>query len=124
VVGKSVSQVDFHPGDLHIYPASYGPKSRFIEAISINVLEMACFGVKSFVTEKGEETWPELVKNGMIYGVNWSDLPSVIKTILKNGMPAKIPEVNAARHLIDVKNNLNEIFEAAGLGEFSPVHQL
>lgn len=124
VVGKSVSQVDFHPGDLHIYPASYGPKSRFIEAISINVLEMACFGVKSFVTEKGEETWPELVKNGMIYGVNWSDLPSVIKTILKNGMPAKIPEVNAARHLIDVKNNLNEIFEAAGFGEFSPVHQL
>jgi glycosyltransferase involved in cell wall biosynthesis len=118
VVGKSVSQIDFYPGDLHIYPASYGPSSRYIEAISINVLEMACFGVKSFVTKNGVDTWPELVKGGMIYEVDWSNAHSAISTILKNGTSAKVPEINKARELVDVKNNLNKIFNAAGLGKF------
>ena len=119
IVGKSVSQIDFYQGDLHIYPASYGPSSRYIEAISINVLEMACFGVKSFVTKNGVDTWPELVEDGMICEVDWSNAQSAINTILKNGVSAKVPEINNARELIDVKNNLNKIFSAAGLGKFA-----
>ena len=121
VVGKSVSQIEFSPGDLHIYPASYGPRSRFIEAISINVLEMACFGVKSFVTKHGVDTWPELVKDGMVLEADWSNLPSALRTILKNGTPAKVSEINKARQLIDIENNLNKIFIAARLGEFTQV---
>jgi len=119
IVGKSVSQIEFYPGDLHIYPATYGPSSRYIEAISINVIEMACFGVKSFVTKNGIDTWPELVKSGMIYEVDWSNEQSTINTILKNGVSAKVDEINNARELIDVKNNLNKIFSAAGLGKFA-----
>ena len=119
IVGKSVSQIDFYPGDLHIYPASYGPSSRYIEAISINVLEMACFGVKSFVTKNGIDTWPELVKSGMVYEVDWSNAQNAINTILKNGTSAKVDEINNARELIDIKNNLNKIFNAAGLGKFA-----
>jgi glycosyltransferase involved in cell wall biosynthesis len=119
VVGKSVSQIDFYPGDLHIYPASYGPSSRYIESVSINVLEMACFGVKSFVTKNGVDTWPELVKSGMIYEIDWSNTQSAISTILKNGASAKVPEIDKARELVDVKNNLNKIFNAAGLGRFA-----
>jgi glycosyltransferase involved in cell wall biosynthesis len=115
VVGKSVSQIDLYPGDLHIYPASYGPSSRYIEAISINVLEMACFGVKSFVTKNGTETWPELAKFGMIFEADWSDLPSVIRTILENGAPADVSEISKARELIDIQNNLNQIYFAAGV---------
>lgn len=118
VVGKSVSQIEFYPGDLHIYPASYGPSSRYIEAISINVLEMACFGVKSFVTKGGVDTWPELVKGGMIYEVDWSTAQRAISTILENGASAKVPEIDKARELVDIKNNLNKIFSAAGLGKF------
>jgi len=119
VVGKSVSQIDFYPGDLHIYPASYGPSSRYIESVSINVLEMACFGVKSFVTKNGVDTWPELVKSGMIYEIDWSNAQSAISTILKNGASAKVPEIDKARELVDVKNNLNKIFNAAGIGRFA-----
>lgn len=119
IAGKSVSQIEFYPGDLHIYPATYGPSSRYIEAISINVLEMACFGVKSFVTKNGVDTWPELVKSGMVFEVDWSNEQSTINTILKNGVSAKVDEINNARELIDVKNNLNKIFSAAGLGKFA-----
>lgn len=119
IVGKSVTQIEFYPSDLHIYPAMYGPSSRYIEAISINVLEMACFGVKSFVTKNGIDTWPELVKSGMVYEVDWSNAQNAINTILKNGTSAKVDEINNARELIDVKNNLNKIFNAAGLGKFA-----
>jgi glycosyltransferase involved in cell wall biosynthesis len=115
VVGKSISQVEFYPDDIHIYPATYGSGSRFIESVSINVLEMACFGVKSFVTEHGVDTWPELVCYGIIYEVDWSDLPSAISTILKNALPLEVSTVNKVRQLIDVTNNLNKIFASAGL---------
>lgn len=119
VVGKSVSQIEFNSGDIHIYPATYGPSSKYTESISINVLEMACFGVISFVTKGGVDTWPELIKGGMIYEVDWSIAQSAISTILENGASAKVPEIDKARELVDIKNNLNKIFNAAGLGKFS-----
>jgi glycosyltransferase involved in cell wall biosynthesis len=119
IVGKSVSQIEFNPGDLHIYPATYGAKSRFIEAISINVLEMACFGVKSFVTKNGVDTWPELVKHGMIHEVDWENLSSTLKTIRDESASAKVLDIDYARDLIDVNNNINQIFNSAGLGRFS-----
>jgi glycosyltransferase involved in cell wall biosynthesis len=119
-VGKSVSQIEFNSGDIHIYPATYGPSSRYIESISINVLEMACFGVKSFVTKGGVETWPELVKSGIIYEVSWLDVPSVIRTMLENGLDLEASEVERARQLIDIKKNLEQIFHSSGLAEFFP----
>jgi glycosyltransferase involved in cell wall biosynthesis len=118
VVGKSVSQIEFHSGDIHIYPATYGPSSKYIESISINVLEMACFGVISFVTKGGVDTWPELVKSGMIYDVDWSIAQSAISTIFEHGVSAKVPEIDKVREVVDIKNNLNKIFDAAGLDKF------
>ena len=120
VVGKSVSQIEFYSGDVHIYPAAYGPSSRYIESISINVLEMACFGVKSFVTKDGVDTWPELINSGIIYEVSWPDVSSTIKTILQNRLDVEAPEVNKARQLIDIKNNLDKIVDSAGLAKLIP----
>jgi len=120
LVGKSVSQIEFNSGDIHIYPATYGPSSRYIESISINVLEMACFGVKSFVTKGGVDTWPELVKSGIIYEVSWLDVPSVIRTMLENGLDLEASEVERVRQLIDIKKNLEQIFHSSGLAEFFP----
>jgi glycosyltransferase involved in cell wall biosynthesis len=118
IVGKSVSQIEFYPGDVHIYPASYGETSRFIEAVSINVLEMACFGVKSFVTKNGVETWPELVEHGMIHEVDWGNLPSTLNTILAECASADVSEIDFARDLIDINNNIYQIFDSAGLDRF------
>jgi glycosyltransferase involved in cell wall biosynthesis len=119
VIGKSVSQIQFYRNDLHIYPATYGPTNRYIESISINVLEMACFGVKSFVTKNGVETWPDLAKLGMIFEVDWSDLPSAIRTILENDAPAGVSEIAKARELIDIQNHLNQIYCAAGFDKLN-----
>lgn len=118
VVGKSIFQVEFYPGDIHIYPASYGPDSRYIESVSINVLEMASFGIKSFVTEHGVDTWPELVSDGIIYEVDWSDVSGTVSTILQNASAIEVAKVNKVRQLIDITNNLNKIFDSVGLARF------
>lgn len=120
IVGKSISQVQLYPGDIHIYPASYGPDSRYIESVSINVLEMACFGIKSFVTQHGVDTWPELVSDGIIYEADWSDISGAVSTILQNALSLEVAKVNKARQLIDITNNLNEIFDSAGLTRLPP----
>jgi glycosyltransferase involved in cell wall biosynthesis len=120
IVGKSISQVEFYPGDIHIYPASYGPDSRYIESVSINVLEMACFGIKSFVTQHGVDTWPELVSDGIIYEADWSDISGAVSTILQNALSLEVAKVTKARQLIDITNNLIKIFDSAGLTRLPP----
>ena len=109
VVGKSVSEVTFKPDDIHLYPANYGPDSLFTEGVSINVLEMACLGIPSLITTGGSETWPELVQLGLVIEVDWSNLDSVVN-VFKSGI--KLPknsDINLARQLIDIKNNIFQI---------------
>ena len=114
-IGKSISQVSFYPGDLHIYPANYGKSSKFIEGISINVLEMACLGVRSLITKDGADTWPELVRIGMVIDTDWSDLEDVEAKISSNSQSASIETILLAREIIDVSANLALIFNQANL---------
>ena len=106
IVGKSISEIEFKKGDLHVYPVSYG-NSAFTEGISINVLEMACLGIPSLVTKNGCSTWPELKNLGLVYEVDWSKTNTIISTI--NKINIKPRNVSKARLVIDVKNNLNQI---------------
>lgn len=114
-VGKSISQVSFYPGDLHIYPANYGPKSKFVEGISINVLEMACLGIRSLVAKNGVDTWPELVQIRMVSDTDWSDTEDVEAVIQSSSDSAPIETILQARQIIDVHSNLETIFERANI---------
>ena len=114
-VGKSISQVDFFPGDLHIYPANYGSQNRFVEGISINVLEMACLGIRSLISKNGADTWPELVEIGMVRDADWTNIDEVEELIDSNSESAPIEAIREARRLIDVQANLEIIFNRANM---------
>jgi glycosyltransferase involved in cell wall biosynthesis len=109
IVGKSISEIDFKPNDIHLYPANYGPDSLYTEGVSINVLEMACLGVTSLITFGGSETWPELVNLGLVLEVNWSNPNSVVKIITSRASLAKNLEVELAKKIIDINNNITKI---------------
>jgi hypothetical protein len=107
VIGKSISEIEFREGDLHLYPASYGDNT-FVEGISINVLEMACLGIPSIVTKNGCTTWPELQNLGLVYEVDWSKTSTIVSTI--NKISIKPRNISKARLVIDINNNLNQMF--------------
>ncbi len=109
VVGKSSSEISFKPNDIHLYPANYGPESLYTEGVSINVLEMACLGVTSLITFGGSETWPELVKLGLVVEVNWTNSKSVVEIINSEANLEKNLEVGLARKIIDIKNNITHM---------------
>lgn len=114
-IGKSISQVSFYPGDLHIYPANYGKSVKFVEGISINVLEMACLGVRSLITKDGSDTWPELVQIGMVSNTDWSNLQDLESKIASNSHSALTATILQAREIIDVRLNLELIFNRANI---------
>jgi glycosyltransferase involved in cell wall biosynthesis len=106
VVGKSISEIEFKSGDLHLYPATYGDNT-FVEGISLNVLEMACIGIPSLVTKNGCATWPELQYLGLVYEVDWNDISGIKNVISKINIQA--PSMFKARAIIDIRNQLNQM---------------
>jgi len=106
-IGKSISHIKFNLGDIHIYPANYGSKNRFIEGVSINVLEMACLGIPSIITKGGSDTWPELLELGMIIEVDWSDSLQVVNGINELSSSNNLNRNRECRELIDICNNIN-----------------
>ena len=106
VVGKSISEIEFKSGDLHLYPATYGDNT-FVEGISINVLEMACLGIPSLVTKNGCATWPELQNLGLVYEVDWSNIGRINSIISKIDIQAV--NIIKAREVINIRNNLNQM---------------
>ena len=108
VVGRSISEIEFKEGDLHLYPASYGD-NNFVEGISINVLEMACLGIPSIVTKNGCVTWPELYDLGLVYEVDWGKIDAIVN--ITTQINIKLNNVTNVRSIIDIKNNLNQILE-------------
>jgi len=109
--GKSVTQLNFSVGDIHIYPANPGAiqPRNYVEGVSINVLEMACLGIPSLITKGGSETWSELLELGMIKEVDWSDLESIAHYIKEDFRVPTIEAVRKSRALIDIGKNLNLI---------------
>jgi len=111
-IGKSISQIKFKSGDIHVYPANYGSKNMFIEGISINVLEMACLGIPSLVTIGGSNTWPELLDLGIVKEVDWSNLSEVADCIIKLSTSRDVNKINECLGLIDIRNNINTILNS------------
>ena len=115
IVGKSITEIEFNSIDLHLYPTSYGRKTKFIEGISLNVLEMSCIGVKSFVTKYGTETWPELADMGVVQEVDWDELSDTDAELILSSTALGIEKIEKSQALIDIANNIRIIFEKAGL---------
>ena len=106
VVGKSISEIKFKEGDVHLYPASYGDNT-FVEGISLNVLEMACLGIPSLVTKNGCATWPELHDLGFVYEVDWSKINEIVQIVTKISIQSK--NISQVRSIINIKNSLNKM---------------
>ncbi len=106
VVGKSISEIKFKEGDVHLYPASYGDNA-FVEGISLNVLEMACLGIPSLVTKNGCATWPELYNLGFVYEVDWSKINKIAQIITRISIQSE--NISQVRSIINIKNSLNKM---------------
>lgn len=106
IVGKSVSEIEFKSGDLLLYPANYGPESSFTEGVSLNVLEMASLGVPSLITKNGGQTWPELLKDGIVREVDWTNLEKVADVIHTEIITPSFSELNHYREILDISHNL------------------
>ena len=83
----------------------------FVESISLNVLEMACLGIRSIVTATGTGTWPELAKLGIVIETDWSNIPKTASLIAD--LPPYLGEdsAQAARKFIDIRNNLSALLD-------------
>jgi glycosyltransferase involved in cell wall biosynthesis len=112
--GKTLSDIKFTSNDLHIYPANYGENSIFAEGVSINVLEMACLGISSVITMNGNLTWPELTELGITREAYW-DKPQVVVELISKMVEEEIPDFATARKIIDIKNNLCQIYSTANI---------
>jgi glycosyltransferase involved in cell wall biosynthesis len=105
--GKGIEDIVFREGDIHVYPANYGPDAKFTESVSINCLEMACLGIPSLVTENGTQTWPELVEMGLLIEVDWNNFESINISIQKAvDFSATESIISSAREIISVKRNI------------------
>ena len=113
--GKTLSDIKFTSNDLHIYPANYGKDSVFREGVSINVLEMACIGVTSLITNNGNLTWPELTELGITREVSWDNPEEIVKLMRIIVGKTEMPDFAWARSIIDIKNNLNQVYSAANV---------
>jgi glycosyltransferase involved in cell wall biosynthesis len=83
VEGKAIDSLVPRLGDVHIYPANYGPKSRFVESVSLNCLEMACLGIPTLLTENGLGSWNDLRGTNIFHQVNWANHLDVTHAILE-----------------------------------------
>jgi glycosyltransferase involved in cell wall biosynthesis len=106
-IGKSISQIDFFATDLHLVPLNYGKDAVFIESISLTVLEMACMGIRSIISEGGNSTWPELKELGFVIEADWDNPTSTANKILTLKSSIKKHKILEVRNLIDIKNNLS-----------------
>ena len=106
VVGKSISEIKFKEGDVHLYPANYGDNA-FVEGISLNVLEMACLGIPSLVTKNGCATWPELYNLGFVYEVDWSKINKIAEIVTRISIQSE--NISQVRSIINIKNSLNKM---------------
>ena len=102
VVGKSVNELSFFDGDVHLYPTQYGETSKVTESISLNCLEMACIGIPSVVTEGGQLTWTESIFKNVFLEVNWLDTVQVVSQIKKASS-----EMILAQDLLEINNLIN-----------------
>lgn len=100
-------------GDIHLYPASYGPKAKYLESISINCLEMACVGIQSIVTKNGLGTWPEFKGSSLFIEVDWNNTQEVINSIINyKANDLILDEIDRIKNLVDIKLHVAKMIDA------------
>jgi|LauGreDrversion4_1035100.scaffolds.fasta_scaffold26368_3 glycosyltransferase involved in cell wall biosynthesis len=109
-IGKSIRDYTPRQGDIHLYPANYGVESSYIEAISINCLEMSALGIPSLVTKGGLDTWPEFANSLLIHEVEWSDLGGAVNKILDiKKLLITVDEIFRFRNIIDINHHVDQL---------------
>ena len=113
VEGKSINQLQFCEGDVHLYPALYGEDSKIIESVSLNCLEMACLGIPSLITLGGQLTWPEEVFKRVFLEVDWGSIDQVVSEI---GRASKLKiqneDLDLIRRKIDINSELDRLIRS------------
>ena len=108
IYGRSPGDIMFNQGDVHIYPANFGPSVKNFEAISINCLEMASLGIPSVVTRGGAQTWSDLIQRGLVIENNWSEIDESIQNIIKaSEIKFKQNEILKVREVLDISHQID-----------------
>ena len=112
VSGKTIVAYKPDPLDIHIYPVEYPRNGKYIESISLNCLEMACLGVRSFVSAGGLGTWPDLADSGIFVEVDWSKINYEIGSRLDSSKDLLSDEkIGKIRAKVDIQNQIDSYLE-------------
>lgn len=112
-IGKKIEEIVFRKSDINVYPVNYGAGVEFIEAVSLNCLEMACIGVPSLITKGGNQTWPELSKIGIIREVDWQDRQGVYEELFRLQKSSFSEEdIGQTREIIDVRDKVTSLLRS------------
>jgi len=108
VEGKSVNNLEFFCGDVHLYPTQYGVNAEFIESISLNCLELAAIGIPSLVTKGGQLTWTEDIFKEIFHEVEWHDIDQVAKKInTVSSLRLSNEQLEAIRNRINIDSEID-----------------
>ncbi len=112
VKGKTISSYAPKYGDVHIYPANYGPNVTIVESVSLNCLEMASIGIPSLVSSNGMMTWPEFTNSKFFAEANWDDISSVVGQIMISSLiPIDDSDIAAVRSITSIENQIDELLK-------------
>ncbi len=105
ITGKTISDLEFRDGDVHVYPANYGSRVNIHESISLNCLEMASIGIPTLVTKGGLSTWPEIHRSNLIHEVDWAEKSCLVRKLHEvSALRISDEEIEATRRLFDIGN--------------------
>lgn len=110
IAGKSISSYSPRRGDVHLYPANYGPGATSIESVSLNCLELACLGIPTILTVGGLLTWPDLIDCGIFFETDWkeaSEVANLVKQVSCTHYSSEV--VNKLRGLICISNQVTNL---------------
>ena len=114
VAGKPISSYIPRHGDVHLYPANYGPDAKFVESVSLNCLELACLGVPTILTKNGLGTWPDLANASIFYQTDWIDHALIAKEILRvSQVEFSDLEIQKLAEIIYIQNQISNLLSLA-----------
>ena len=112
VAGKSIMSYRARAGDVHLYPANYGPTANYVESVSLNCLELASLGIPTVLSQRGLITWPDLVETGIFVETDWQDIDEVTEKINKISKAFfTLEQLQFIRSTISIENQLNALLK-------------
>lgn len=109
-IGKKIEDITFTQNDVNVYPVNYGLGAKFIESVSLNCLEMACIGIPSIITKGGADTWPELIKIGIIYEMDWRQFSEFDTALnISANINFDLEQIEEIKSIVSIINNIRSI---------------